>query len=621
MSIADRTPLEYNYRLDQSDAVLDRLEEADFFRREVRNFDLLSYLLKTESPKLRFLLQSGVKDESTHLFLAEFWRTGRKSTRAFRLILALYQEHSEWFRMWCESSWVLLECEWRLLILDAFYFLSLDRLKRINSGGWLTERISSDPVFLQMNHPNTKRLIPALQALNVQFSWIKYREEDIPLVQKVCLENLYVLNLSMLKTAMAVFWNVPPAEAGSRSYTHILRHPEDPLSLRVLGNMDVYAHAILHESDSRFSDSEEAIIDFLNSESLSESYKEEYIQRSDTVLRNIDNIASRTLWPTLIRSQAVAYTWQNMADYFAEFAEDTNTLPLELAAFINNGSGPLAWKYTQLNQRIGNQTRKLRQAVLVNEDLSLERYQAALEGMTFSYQKTPFPFHEIPEDRMKIILDLGIAPVTVMNTAVIREHYPQLWNDFILSRGVEELTNLMDTGKLQLSEPELASLLEDSRLTDSAAEKLLFLFPETVSLQNRTFSDPVRARIVEAHLDPGDIPFLLKSFARESPAVRSMFLDYARTHADSTADAAEQTRFIPVEVYAACLNVLTEERLLTLRPYLADNNFEIVCTENKKPKFPDTPEIRAILATFEAYRWISSWKSNDGKIITYPTRR
>lgn len=121
-------------------------------------------------------------------------------------------------------------------------------------------------------------------------------------------------------------------------------------------------------------------------------------------------------------------------------------------------------------------------------------------------------------------------------------------------------------------------------------------------MRNRTFSDLVRARIAEAHLDPGDIPFLLKSFAQEPPAVRSVFLDYARAHAESTASAAEQARFIPVEVYAACLNALTEERPLALRPYLADGNFEIICTENKKPKFPDTPEVRAILAAFEAYR-------------------
>lgn len=118
-----------------------------------------------------------------------------------------------------------------------------------------------------------------------------------------------------------------------------------------------------------------------------------------------------------------------------------------------------------------------------------------------------------------------------------------------------------------------------------------------------------------------DLPFLLKSFAQEPLTVRSAFLDYTATHADSIAGAAEQAQFVPVEVYAVCLNKLTEDRLLILRPYLADKNFEIVCTENKKPKFPNTPEVRAILAAFEAYRWISSWKSKDGNLIAYPTRK
>lgn len=440
-------------------------------------------------------------------------------------------------------------------------------------------------------------------------------------MREICKENLYVLNLSMLKTAMAVFWNTPSAEVESRSYTYILRHPEEALSLRVLGNMDIYANTILHESESRFSDTEDAVIDFLNKETLSESHKEEYIQRSDTVLPDINAIVSRTLWPALIKNQAIAYTWKNMADYFAEFGKDTATLPPELADFINGGRGPLGWEFDQLNQRISDQAENLCQAVLVNEDLSSERYRAALAGMTFSYRKDPFPFHEIPDDRMKIVLDLGIVPVTVNNIEVIREYYPQLWKDFVLAKSADDLTKLMDTNEVQLTESELASLLEDSRMKDSIAENMLFIFSKTVSLQNRKFSTPVRVRIIEAHLDPKDIPLLLKSFADEFPAVRSAFLDYARTHADSIADAAEQTQLIPVEVYAACLNELTEDQLLILRPYLTNKNFEIICTENKKPNFPDTPEVRKILAAFEAYRWISSWKGKDGKLIAYPTRK
>ena len=158
---------------------------------------------------------------------------------------------------------------------------------------------------------------------------------------------------------MAVFWNVPPTEAESCSYSHILRHPGEPLSLRVSGEMDAYANAILHESDTRFSDYEVAAIDFLNRESLSESYKEEYIQRSDTVLKDINAVTSHTLWPALMKNQRVAYTWQNIADYFAEFGKDMDNLSSELSDFINSGSEPLDWSYNQLNQRIGDQANGL----------------------------------------------------------------------------------------------------------------------------------------------------------------------------------------------------------------------------------------------------------------------
>ena len=82
-----------------------------------------------------------------------------------------------------------------------------------------------------------------------------------------------------------------------------------------------------------------------------------------------------------------------------------------------------------------------------------------------------------------------------------------------------------------------------------------------------------------------DLPFLLKSFAQEPLTVRSAFLDYTATHADSIADAAEQAQFVPVEVYAVCLNKLAEDRLLILRPYLSDKNFEIVCTEKQLNNF------------------------------------
>lgn len=53
-------------------AVLERLEEADFFRREVRNFDLLSQLLRTKGPYLHTFLQSGTEGQGAQAFFAAF---------------------------------------------------------------------------------------------------------------------------------------------------------------------------------------------------------------------------------------------------------------------------------------------------------------------------------------------------------------------------------------------------------------------------------------------------------------------------------------------------------------------------------------------------------------------
>ena len=69
LSIADRAPLPPDYHLDRPDTVLDRLENADFFRQEVRNFDLLAHLLEAKGPNLPSFLQSGTEDENALLFL------------------------------------------------------------------------------------------------------------------------------------------------------------------------------------------------------------------------------------------------------------------------------------------------------------------------------------------------------------------------------------------------------------------------------------------------------------------------------------------------------------------------------------------------------------------------
>lgn len=382
LALSDRTPLEYGYHIDRPDAILDRLDDSDFTRCELLNFDLLSYLLYHKcDAQLHVWLQACDGNEDAYQFFVQFWRLGNLKEELFHV---LYTEQPLWFHIWCENG-LIKGGEWKQFVLDAFAFLDNDQLKEINEDHWLTNRISNDHNFLMINHPDIPLLIQAFKVLDIQFTAIEYREQDIPLLKTICQENLYILNIPMLKLFMNIYWGVSNVEAESRSYSLILKNPDAALSQRVLNDIVAYVDVILHEATIRFFDDEECANNLLNRDDLSEEYKLEYIQRMDTILTDINSIETFSLWPDLIKHCRVKYTWENIADYFAELEQGTGEISNELAAFINSGTDNLDWNYDNLNRRIGNEKANiLRRAVLSSKSISLERFRVALAGMTLN---------------------------------------------------------------------------------------------------------------------------------------------------------------------------------------------------------------------------------------------
>ena len=618
LALSDRTPLEYGYHINHPDAILDRLDASDFTRRELRNFDLLSYLLYHKcDAQLHIWLQACDGNEDAYQFFVQFWRLGNLKEELFHV---LYTEQPLWFHMWCENG-IIKGSEWKQFVLDIFAFLDNDQLQEINEDYWLTNRISNDHSFLMIDHPDISLLIQAFKVLDIQFTAIEYREQDIPLVKTICQENLYILNLPMLKLFMNIYWGVSNAEAESRSYSHILKNPDAALSQRVFNDIVGYVNVILHETTVRFFDDEKCANNLLNRNDLSEEYKLEYIQRMDTILADINSIETFSLWPTLIECCRLKYTWENIADYFAELEQSTGEISNELATFINSGTGDLDWNYDNLNSRIGNEKATiLRRAVLSSKNISLERFRVALAGMTFEYSGG-FPLADIPSERMKVIFELNIVPMTVENIEVVRKSYPQLWSDFVVSANPRALLKLIDSEVVTLTVEEVADLLEDSRIDVKTALELVNSYSEIIPTKNRDYPTSVKVKIIQEHFNPNEIPMVLQSFEQAHPQICMAFLKYAKEHVELTVSSAEHIQYIPVKVYSACLEEFTESQALVLRPYLSDKNFEIVCTENKKPQFSDTAETRKILKYFKEKNWISSYKLEKGCIRAFPTRK
>lgn len=609
LALKDRKNLGYEYHLDRPKTVLDRLNSEDFIHEEVQNFDLFEYLLQNRCDALTDWLHYCDQNKSSSKFLIEFWRTGRVR-QAFTYTINV--EMPDWFHNWSENN-LLQGIEWKMFALDSIYYLGQSQLTLLNQNEWLTKRISKDPKFLQVDTPNVELIVQALETLNIRFEQLDYREQDLELLHAIYESNLYVLNLSNLKTFLGQYWNISGKLAESCSYTYLKKKPKEPLAVRVFNNMEEYMTVILEESAETFIDDEHAVIELLNDGTYSDEKKNRYIKRMRTVLSKISNIEDISLWPALLKH--LKCTWENVVEYFIKCCED-NEISQELSDFINSDKKKLAWNYRALNKKIGEEkASQFRKALLRCESIPLDRYRSILESMEVIYNT--FPIVDLPAERMKIVLDHKMIAMNSANLKIIRNNYPNLLNDFIVTTGPSQFAQQVKDGELDITREELVALLEDRRLDQDTAFLLLGTFGE-VPVEGKRYLPAVKAKIIEDHFDAAELPSLLRSFDKEDLVVKRATIQYVQTKISELVDASEQENYIPVDVYAACLDSFTVNQALSLRSCLSNKYFETVCKENKQPKFSNTDVNRKILNYFKKQGWISSFTVHNGFIRAYP---
>lgn len=180
--------------------------------------------------------------------------------------------------------------------------------------------------------------------------------------------------------------------------------------------------------------------------------------------------------------------------------------------------------------------------------------------------------------------------------------------NFLMQDGCTKFADMMEAGEVSLEETELSTLLEDKRLGDKAALRLLELHGGTVPVTGKKYSETVQVKIIEDYFDVEDTNWFLMNYDRQSNLVRQAFIRCVQTHIEELCKAAETEEMIPIPVYAHTLQAMTPEAAKRPRRYLPDKKFELVCTTNKKPRFPGSEDVGIILEYFKARGWISSYQ-------------
>lgn len=510
-SVTDKKAKEYTYQLKSPQMVVSRLRLVDFDQEEILNFDLLTFLLRTQSYTEyleRFLKQ--LKDTENFKFIGAYFDATNEMPAFIKCLNAKW---TEIFNSALRRNG-LTEQQIRQYSIFSLYYSDDNIIKNINEGNCLCDYISNADNYLAINNPNIDKLIHGFKLLGVSFKSFNYNVLNKELFNAVYEKSLYEINANNLQLIMTKVLGIEKNEdIIHKNYTILCSYPDSEITQYIDWNINEYFDVILQMSNGTINDDEEVVITVLNNQDLYTEYKKSYISVLQTTIDSIKEVTDSTLWSSLLDSGIIKYSEQNIIDYYNVLKLDKSVI-----AFINKGKNTLNFSKGNYDDDI---KKVLFSDVVKCDSINDSKYKQILTTLRCSY--TSFSIENISFTKMNILIDAGIIEMTVDNLKFLRENYPEHKYLFI-KKNIEKYIEIMSDELF--SQEELLKIL-DWNINDEVKISLLKFSNESITVVNKNYSTPVCVYILDNNLEHSDLMSLFSSFEQWQDPVQDKIFDYA----------------------------------------------------------------------------------------------
>lgn len=657
-SIADQIKKEPDYRLREPQKVIARLDISAFGQPEVLNFDLLFHLLQ----------DCATYDESDSFEVPIFPGINSRMEKASQLLVAMLKQivaqtdysflQDVFIMVWDKSLNYLVnilnsihkDCLKRILVESTqfpatsrndFVLRTLivtpdeDLFGNNNFKEALAKYVSMQSDFLDSKNfsnallelkfgENTQsaireRLLTRFKEMDIYFQAIQFETVDAMLFNQVYKQSLYEINYNnialMLKSRYGL--NETP-DFKHKNYTLIKKQADSPLALYIEEHIDDYVSEIIASCDGEICDNEAEVIAILNNDNISGDHKSAYINVLTTIVHRISDVKDQDLWKNLIASDLVKHTEKNVLDYYC--AQEC-VLTNELIAFLNKQDN----KYNYTDVRTKYEEKVLSQffiSVLRCNELVNKHYRNILKTLHRVYNNG-FNIKDISDDKIAILIDIGVISMHKDSLAFMREHYPDAVIPYIKKFISAYVNEVLDENIFDLDE-----VLEVLLLPVADKHKIDLLNKTDnipLSAQRQQYSDAIKAHMLLNNLDEADISHFIRSYPREGDltkaAIETVTINQIQTIFDNEYAidkglvdklfVSNVSHNIKLKLLALLLPALDNNQckdylnLFELRDYLS-------LFEQKRPKIEITEISTRMLQVFRRKGWIFKFEEEAG---------
>lgn len=620
--ITDKKGSDYEYSLKDVEKVLSSpvLRVVDFYEEETLNFNLLKGLLvNQENPKYQKYLSALIKqmkDNKDTEFISKFY----DSTQFDKTFIIKLNEQWTDFFSYIAVNKILPLKQIRGFSLDSLCLLDENKIQDINVEGCLTDYISNQSDYLNIQNPDVAKIISQFCILGVKLKKIEIDTANKDLIVGVYENNLYELTFENIKLMIkSMYGEYDSYNIEHRNYTVIQGKSESPLAKYIAENINRYANEYLKNCNGYIEDSEDVAIKFINDENVLGDIQEKYVNVLKTVISDISVIQNKKLWNEMLDKRIIKKTVPNIIHYYTEYCCDS-----QLIKFINECDAGMDYSHIE-NEFGGEIARQFFDSVAVNNEIKTSRYQEILCNMGYGYDV--YDAYDISDDKMEVLIKKDVIEMNNVGLEYIRNHYKK-YTALYIDENIEAYLRIITSDNFSYEE---ALHILGMEIGDREKIDLLGLTTEPISVVGKGYSSSLIKYILDNNFDEHDENELYQHFSEYEEVIQSSIYRVAKSRIANIIDnstivlddnllsklltMSKCSMDDKIQLWAKALPNLTEE---TCKKHFDELGFPelkgIFTKRNNYTKtYEDNSFIRDILYVLKKNTWIFDYykKSDD----------
>ncbi len=622
-SITDKKAKPYNYELKSPEMVFSRLQPNDFDQEETQNFILCDYLLseKSSSEHLAHFI-SQLRDSKAYSFVSQYFNCTSYMPRFIQVF------NEQWPSLFVDmqADHGFSKEQLRLFSVYTLHFVDSATLNKVNENSVLTEYINGADDYLAIQSPQVEKLISAFQKLNVCFPEINYDCSDKGLILAVYENNLYELSFKNIAMFLGKLWGIDnPENIMHQNYTIISSNKTSPLYKRIDCNMSEYVDIVLQKCNGKITDDECVVIDLLNRTDISNSQKEEYIKSLITPLHMLSAIKDHSIWASLLDTDILIRSEQNVLDYFCIKGK----LDVGLISFINSANHLLDFSSANISLTEDQSSSLFSETIVCNEILDTQ-YASILNSLQRYYEAFDIP--GIQESKVNILICDNIIRMNPDTLKYMRNEYPSVI-PFFIKKNIDEYERMMSSELFVQSE--LVEILSWN-ISDAIKLKLLEFSDDEISIIGKNYSTQICVYILTHNLEQEDMGVLYKVYSNQQAEIQKIILENAMVNIEeiildpNIADTSLKEKILidsnlafekRVNLFVAMLPNIEQDEACKYLSALNLHEYVRIFDSHNKPKFEINQQSEIMLDAFKQKGWIFEYVEDENRPGYYKIRR